>query len=136
MKKIVLLILILLSTGCFEDSGKLITTCIKTEDINTLYLETTYVIDFKTDIINNVDVTYYYTDRDSNTLSSIKSSVNSVDQFIEGLRKNIILDDDSSYKVTYNINLNDSEKIKNRFYISERRSNLVKTLEEKGFICK
>ena len=71
MKKIILLILILLSTGCFEDSGKLVTTCVKKEDINTLYLESTYVINFKADIINNVDVTYYYSDRNSNTLSSI-----------------------------------------------------------------
>ena len=135
MKKIILLVLILLSTGCFEDSGKLITTCVKKEDINTLYLETTYVIDFKADIINNVDVTYYYTDRNSNTLSSIKSSINSIDQFIPGLRKNVILDNESEFKISYNINLEDSKEVKTKFFVEERRSSLVKTLEEKGFVC-
>ena len=135
MKKIILLVLILLSTGCFEDSGKLITTCVKKEDINTLYLETTYVIYFKADIINNVDVTYYYTDRNSNTLSSIKSSINSIDQFIPGLRKNVILDNESEFKISYNINLEDSKEVKTKFFVEERRSSLVKTLEEKGFVC-
>lgn len=135
MKKIILLILILLSTGCFEDSGKLVTTCVKKEDINTLYLESTYVIDFKADIINNVDVTYYYSDRNSNTLSSIKSSINSTDQFISGLRKSIILDNESEFKVSYNITSEDSEEVKTKFFVEERRSSLVKTLEEKGFVC-
>ncbi|MBO5095382.1 MAG: hypothetical protein J6B98_00705 [Bacilli bacterium] len=136
MKKITLLILILLSTGCFEDSGKLVTTCVKKEDINTLYLESTYVIDFKADIINNVDVTYYYSDRNSNTLSSIKSSINSTDQFISGLRKSIILDNESEFKVSYNITSEDSKEVKIKFFVEERRSSLVKTLEEKGFVCK
>ena len=136
MKKIILLILILLSTGCFEDSGKLVTTCVKKEDINTLYLESTYVIDFKADIINNVDVTYYYSDRNSNTLSSIKSSINSTDQFISGLRKSIILDNESEFKVSYNITSEDSKEVKTKFFVEERRSSLVKTLEEKGFVCK
>lgn len=135
MKKIILLILILLSTGCFEDSGKLVTTCVKKEDINTLYLESIYVIDFKADIINNVDVTYYYSDRNSNTLSSIKSSINSTDQFISGLRKSIILDNESEFKVSYNITSEDSKEVKTKFFVEERRSSLVKTLEEKGFVC-
>lgn len=135
MKKIILLILILLSTGCFEDSGKLVTTCVKKEDINTLYLESTYVIDFKADIINNVDVTYYYSDRNSNTLSSIKSSINSTDQFISGLRKSIILDNESEFKVSYNITSEDSKEVKTKFFVEERRSSLVKSLEEKGFVC-
>ena len=58
MKKIILLILILISTGCYEESGKLVTTCTKKENINSLYREITYTIDFKADVINEIGVSY------------------------------------------------------------------------------
>lgn len=135
MKKIVLLVLILLSTGCFEKSGELVTTCTKKENINTLYLEITYIINFKTDIINDVEVVYYYSDIDTNTLSSVKTSIISTDRFIKNLRRNIIIDNENEFKISYNINLENDKSILDKFYVEEKRSNIVKTLQEKGFEC-
>lgn len=135
MKKIILLILILISTGCYEESGKLVTTCVKKENINSLYRETTYAINFKSDTINEIDVIYYYSDSNLNTISSIKSSINSTDQFIEGLRRNIDINTDTEFKISYKMNLDDSEEILDKFGVQEKRSNLVKDLKEKGFEC-
>jgi hypothetical protein len=135
MKKFILLVLILLVSGCFDESGKLSTTCIKKENINSLYIETTYIIDFKENIVSNVDITYYYSDSSSSTISSIKSSINSNDMFITGLRKNIEIDNDLEYKITYNVTTNDSEEILDKFQVEEKRSDLIKNLKEKGFEC-
>ena len=135
MKKIILLCLILLLSGCYEESGKLVTTYTKKENINSLYKEITYNIDFKSDIVNEVEVIYYYNDTDLNTISSVKSSINTTDRFINDLRKNIILNNDNEFKVSYNINLSDSKEILDKFLVEERRSNIVKNLKEKGFEC-
>lgn len=136
MKKIILLILILLSTGCFEDSGKLTTTCTKKENINTLYRETTYIVKFKADMISNVEVIYYHKDDNIDTLSSIKTSIDSTDQFINGLKKETLINNDNEFKVSYKINTNDSKEIKEKFKIQEKRSELIKALKENGFECK
>ena len=135
MKKIVLLILILISTGCYEESGKLVTTCTNKENINSLYKEIKYTIDFKADIVNNVVITYYYNDSDLNTLSSIKTSTNTSDKFIYGLRRNVEIDNDKEFKISYIVDLKDSQEILNKFYVQEKRSNLIKNLKEKGFEC-
>ena len=135
MKKIILLVLIFLVSGCYENSGKLVTTCVKNEDINTLYVETTYIIDFKENIINNVEVINYYSDRDKNTISSVKLSLNTQEQFIKNLNRTILIDNENEFKVVYNIKKDDDEVILNKFFISEKRSDLVKTLKEKGFEC-
>lgn len=136
MKKIILLFIILLSTGCFEESGKLVTECTKNEQLNSLNIETSYSINFKTDIVEDVNVTYYYKDSNINTLTSIKTSINTTDRFITGLRKNVLIDNDTEFKVSYMIYLDDEKEILDRFYVEEKRSNMIKKLESQGFICK
>jgi len=135
MKKIVLLIMILLLTGCFEDSGKLVTTCTKNEKINTLNIETVYIIDFKSDKINNVEVSKYYNDSNTNTISSIKSSINSTDRFIEGLNRSIKINTNNEFKIIYNIKPETSKEIKDKYLVSESRTDLVKKLKEQGYEC-
>lgn len=135
MKKIILLTLILLMTGCYENSGKLTTTCVKKDNINTMNEEITYLIDFKENIINEVKVIHYYNDSQIGTISSIKSSINSTDKFINGLKRSIEIDENNEFKVVYTIDSFDNEKIIDKFDIKKTRSDLVKDLEEKGFIC-
>lgn len=136
MKKLILLFIILLSTGCFENSGQLVTTCTKNEQLNSLNIETSYTINFKTDIVENVDVTYYYKDSNISTLSSIKNSINTTDRFINGLRKNVSIDNDTEFKLSYMIYSNDEKEILDRFFVEEKRSEMVKNLESQGYMCK
>ena len=136
MKKLILLFVILLSTGCFEESGQLVTVCTKNEQLNSLNIETSYSINFKTDIVEDVNVTYYYKDYNIDTLNSIKTSINTTDRFISGLRKNVLIDNDTEFKVSYMVYLDDEKEILNKFYVEEKRSNMIKNLESQGFTCK
>lgn len=136
MKKLILLFVILLSTGCFEESGQLVTVCTKNEQLNSLNIETNYSINFKTDIVEDVNVTYYYKDSNIDTLNSIKTSINTTDRFISGLRKNVLIDNDTEFKVSYMVYLDDEKEILNKFYVEEKRSNMIKNLESQGFTCK
>ena len=136
MKKLILLFVILLSTGCFEESGQLVTVCTKNEQLNSLNIETSYSINFKTDIVEDVNVTYYYKDSNIDTLNSIKTSINTTDRFISGLRKNVLIDNDTEFKVSYMVYLDDEKEILNKFFVEEKRSNMIKNLESQGFTCK
>lgn len=136
MKKQILLILsILLLSGCFEDSGVLTTTCTKEENANTLSSKTVYEIISKKDDIERIEVTYTYKDNTKNTISSIKTSINSSDNYIKGLNKKILLDANDEFRVSYIISKDSNDEVKNKFDFKNKRSDLVKILKEKGFSC-
>ncbi len=132
--KIILICLILLLTGCFENSGNLKNECVKSDTINNISYTTTYTINFKQDIISDVTVSYKYKG-DKSSLNVIKESITSNDTE-KNLDKNIIENTDTSYEVLYKINSSTNDIIKNKFGISEKRSTLVSSLKEQGFTCK
>lgn len=111
MKKIIILILPLLLTGCFGKAGKgyLTDTCTKTEESNGFKSSESYVIDFKGDDITNVKIINNYevtNDIGVNSLKAIKQTLISYNKSIknmEGVTINIIEDNDKNIVIEYNI---------------------------------
>lgn len=137
LKKFLIIITIVLLTGCFEKSGYLTNSCVKEEKANTLTSTTTYTFGFKNDIIDAVTVSYQYEDVDVITISSIKLSVETQNQYWKDkVTFTVVKDEPVKYQVEYSIDLNGDEEIKNHFLIKQKRSDLVKTLKEQGFSCK
>lgn len=134
MKKLILVLFIFLITGCFEDSGVLVKSCVLENNNDVLVNKTTYTFTFKQDIIEDLKVLNEYYSENKNTISSIKLSMgiqnNSLD---EKITYNIISDLDNEYKVEYNLPI--EENLTDKFVIYEKRSELVKELKKKGFVC-
>ena len=86
MKKLILCIMILLLTGCFENSGYLTNECTKKEISNTLISNTTYKFGFKNNVIDEMDITYDYQDEVINTISSLKSEGASINSWGVGTK--------------------------------------------------
>lgn len=135
MKKILLVLLIILLTGCFEDSGYITKSCSKQEKANTLTTTTTYTFKFKNDIIEDINVLYNYEDVDSITIKSIKSSIESQNKFLD-LNYDLLTDNNNKYEIKYNIDLNSSNEILDKFMIKSSRTELVNKLKEQGYECK
>lgn len=135
MKKILLVLLIISLTGCFEDSGYITKSCSKQEKANTLTTTTTYTFKFKNDIIEDINVLYNYEDVDSITIKSIKSSIESQNKFLD-LNYDLLTDNNNKYEIKYNIDLNSSNEILDKFMIKSSRTELVNKLKEQGYECK
>jgi len=135
MKKILLVLLIISLTGCFEDSGYITKSCSKQEKANTLTTTTTYTFKFKNDIIEDINVLYNYEDVDSITIKSIKSSIESQNKFLD-LDYDLLTDNNNKYEIKYNIDLNSSNEILDKFMIKSSRTELVNKLKEQGYECK
>ena len=137
MKKLGIVLMIVLLTGCFEKSGHLTNSCVKEEKANTLKHTTTYTIGFKNDIIDSVIVSYLYQDVDPITISSIKLSLETQNQYWKDkVKYTVKVDESTQYEIEYIIDLNGDEEIKNHFLVKEKRSHLVNGLKEQGFTCK
>jgi len=133
MKKILLVLLVILLAGCFEDSGKLTKSCVLEDNSSIISTKTTYTFTFKQDIIEQIKVLEeYYSDE--NTISSIKLSISTQNAFLD-LDYNIISDTIDEFKIEYNLPLQGNDVLNNKFVIKEKRSELVKILKEKGFSC-
>lgn len=135
MKKILLVLLIISLTGCFEDSGYITKSCSKQEKANTLTTTTTYTFKFKNDIIEDINVLYNYEDVDSIAIKSIKSSIESQNKFLD-LNYDLLTDNNNKYEIKYNIDLNSSNEILDKFMIKSSRTELVNKLKEQGYECK
>ena len=134
MKKILLGLLILLITGCVSN-GELSNECIKVEESDELISKTTYKIDFKNDIISNVVVTKEYISS-KETIDAIKLSTTTQNNFWKDINFNILLDDNTSYKVEYIFDVNNTSKeVYNYFNLRKERSKQVNTLKEMGYVC-
>ena len=134
MKKIILVLLVFSLTGCFENSGYITKSCTKEEKANTLNSKIVYDFKFKNDVINDISVLYSYSDENKITIDSIKSSIESQNRFLD-LNYEIINNTDNNYEIKYNIDLNSSEEILDKFLIKSSRTELVKNLKEQGFVC-
>ena len=133
MKKTIVIFCCLILTGCFENSGYLVKSCSKVEQANTLTTTTTYTFGFKNDIIEDVSVTYDNVDNNVDTISSIKMSLTSQNNY-SNLKYDVIIDTENEYKIQYDIPLDDEEAV-NKFNIVESRTSLVKKLKELGYTC-
>lgn len=134
MKKFIILLSCLILTGCFENSGYLVKSCEKQEQANTLTTTTTYTFGFKNDIIEDIKISYDNVDSDVNTISSIKLSLETQNNY-SNLKYNVITDTENQYKIEYDIPLDSEEEILDKFYIKKSRTDLVNKLKELGYTC-
>jgi len=134
MKKILIIISILLLSGCFENSGYITKTCTKKDIANTLETNTTYTFKFKNDIIEEISILYDYNDTSSITINSIKTSIETQNKYLD-LNYEVLSNTDNQYKINYNIDINSSDEILDKFMIKKKRSELVNNLKDNGFTC-
>lgn len=134
MKKIILVLLVLSLTGCFENSGYLTKSCTKVDTANTLTTTTTYTFSFKNDIIDDINILYTYTDESDITITSIKTSVETQNKYLD-LNYEILNDTSNKYEIRYNIAMDSSEEILDKFMIKKSRTELVRNLKEQGYEC-
>lgn len=134
MKKIILVLLVLTLTGCFEDSGYITKSCVKQEKANTLETVTVYDFKFKNDVIADISVLYSYSDTDTITIDSIKSSFESQNKFLD-LNYEVLTNTSNKYEIEYFIDLDSDEEILDKFMIKSSRTELVNNLKEQGFVC-
>jgi len=129
MKKLIIVLSVLLLTGCFEDSGYITKSCEKV-DTNK---KTTYTFRFKNDLIDDINVLEEYSG-DEITISSIKSSVESQNRYLN-LNTEVINNTDTEYTIKYYIDMN-NEEILDKFMIQNKRSEFVRNLEDEGYNCR
>lgn len=143
MKKLIFVLLIcLLLTGCFGETGSgIITkTCTKTIEEEGLTIKEERVIKnennnvivviFRDTVTNNGDDNYFKALKNSYT-----SEVNSLNS--NNVLSTIEDDKDKELIVTYNFNYNDlDDSVKEKYNLTELNHNQVKKYEEEGFKCK
>lgn len=143
MKKLIFVLLIcLLLTGCFGETGSgIITkTCTKTIEEEGLTIKEERVIKnennnvivviFRDTVTNNGDDNYFKALKNSYT-----SEVNSLNS--NNVLSTIEDDKDKELIVTYNFNYNDlDDSVKEKYNLTELNHNQIKKYEEEGFKCK
>lgn len=143
MKKLIFVLLIcLLLTGCFGETGSgIITkTCTKTIEEEGLTIKEERVIKnennnvivviFRDTVTNNGDDNYFKALKNSYT-----SEVNSLNS--NNVLSTIEDDKDKELIVTYNFNYNDlDDSVKEKYSLTELNHNQIKKYEEEGFKCK
>lgn len=134
MKKILLVLFVLILTGCFNDSGYITKSCVKQETANSLNSKTEYSFKFKNDTISEISVLYSYSDDNKITIDSIRSSIESQNKFLD-LDYEVLVNTSDIYEIKYNIDLNSEQEILNKFMIKTSRTELVRNLKEQGFVC-
>lgn len=134
MKKIILVLSILLLSGCFENSGYITKSCTKKDTANSLSTTTIYTFKFKNDNIDDISILYDYSDESSITITSIKTSLETQNKYLNVDYK-VLTDTKNQYKIEYNINVNSEEEILDKFMAKKSRTELVKNLKEQGFSC-
>ena len=134
MKKLIIIFSCFILTGCFENSGYLVKSCEKQEKANTLTTTITYTFGFKNDIIEDIKISYDNTDTDKNTISSIKLSLETQNNYSD-VKYNVLVDDENQYKVEYAVPMDSNEEILDKFMIKKSRTDLVRFLKEQGYTC-
>ena len=134
MKKIIIILSCFILTGCFENSGYLVKSCEKVENSNTLIVTTTYTFGFKNDEIDDLKITYDNVDSNKNTIYSIKLSYETQNNY-SNVKYNVLVDNENQYKIEYDIPLNSSDEVLDKFNIKKSRTDLVKKLKELGYNC-
>lgn len=138
MKKILILVLPFLLTGCFGDAGKgyLTNTCTKTNDSNIIKDTTIYEILFKEDIIENITITYKY-EGDNDAINNLKESYEYQNKNLERYGNfTFESNEDNGYQAIYKLEKKDfNDEMSNHFNLKEKRSKQVELLKELGYTC-
>ena len=134
MKKFIILLLCLITTGCFENSGYLVKSCSKEERSDTFVGITTYTFGFKKDVIDDLKITYDYQDTNTNTINSLKLSLTTQNNYLK-LTEEVLVDEPNQYKITYQLPLEDTNELTSKFVIEKSRTDLVNALKKEGFVC-
>lgn len=135
MKRILLISIVLLLTGCFGEVGKGYITkiCTKEENINGNIVSTNISIKSKTGNVEEITIVEKY---DKNLdLTSITNSKKSEQNFYSTLTGITLEMNDNIF--TYIINTNEiPDTIKERFNVKEEQHKQIKYYEEEGYTCK
>lgn len=134
MKKIILILTILILTGCFGEVGKgyITKTCTKEENINNIKVNTNIEIKSKEGNVENITITEVFDTNDLTSITNSKKSEKNLYQQTTG----IILEINNN-TFTYKIDvLEASDLIKERFNIKEETHKQISFYEENGYICK
>lgn len=139
MKKVILLFLIVIFTGCFGETGKgyLNVTCTKEETANGITSTFITKIKHKSDDIVSMSISYKYETENKNELDALKQSLISESNLLKDKLTITNNEDDNYYEIIYDIDYSkmDSE-IKKHFYLEDLSSGQVKYYEKLGYSCK
>lgn len=135
MKKIILIIPILILTGCLGKSGKGYITkkCEKLENINGKVVKTNIEITSKQGDIETIKITQQYDkNMDIDKIIMSKKSEQNLYKSLDGIQLDI-----NENIFTYNIQTNNiNEDLKERFNIKKEQHKQIKYYEENGYTCK
>ena len=135
MKKIVLLLAILLLTGCLGETGKgyIIKTCSKDELVNGLNVNTSVTVKSKSGDIESLKIVETY-DKEFD-LSSITKSKKSEQNYY--IKENGITLDINDNVFVYSVDVQEvSNVIKERLNIKDEQHKQVDFYESLGYVCK
>ena len=130
MKKVVLIVMSFMLTGCLGEVGQGVITknCIKNEkDVNT-----SIEIKSREGFLESIVITEVYNSDDIDVILNSKMSEQNLYKQLNG----IVLDiDDNTFIYSIDVN-NTTDLVKERFHISEEQYKQIKYYEENGYTCK
>ena len=135
MKRKILIVFMLLWTGCFGEIGKgyITKTCTKQEQANEININTNVILKSNQgNLVSLVITEKYETENDIISIINSKKSEANIYQSITGITTNI---EDNIF--TYNIDVpNANDLIIERFNIKKEVHKMIKFYEENGYKCK
>lgn len=135
MKKILIIPMLILLTGCFGEAGKgyINKTCEKTENINGRSLNTNITIKSKSGSIETITITETYDKKiDLTSITTAKKSEQNLYKTLNGITLEI---NDNIF--TYTIDKQNADQIIiEKFNIKDEQHKQIKYYEENGYTCK
>lgn len=133
MKKICLLIMLMLLTGCSNIlKGDLVTTCTIIENSSSLQETKVYTINFKQGEITNITLNDKFLIEDDNI--DILSAIESYKRAYQNEQGVIVTN--TSNEIIYEFDLKEvSKQIKQDFNLASNYNEQISKLKEKGAIC-
>ena len=135
MKKILIIPMLILLTGCFGEVGKgyINKTCEKTENINGMSLNTNITIKSKSGNVETITITETYDKKiDLTSITTAKKSEQNLYKTLNGITLEI---NDNIF--TYTIDKQNADQmIIEKFNIKDEQHKQIKYYEENGYTCK
>ena len=134
MKKILILLIPLLLTGCFGKigSGYLTSTCTLKQTSKSLEEIITYKVDFKENVISTITLTKEY--NNDSILSALKSEEKSYTS-ISGM-KVMLLETNNTITYTFDMKKINDKNIIDKFKLKNNYNDFASELKKLGYVCK